>query len=536
MCPPSAARRVTRFGALLLSLFVIGSFALRDTTAPSAIAASRQQATAAGKTDETQARAVCGTCHAFPPPDLLPKSQWRDEFLRMKFIREKRQMPLVSRDALRLIPLPEDMEKVLPFFLSHAPEHLPLPAPWPDPAESSVKFRMRTLSADKINGAPAVSHVRLTDFDGDGHIDALVTEMQQGVLLYAPHVSAARELTVLASIPHPDHVAAVDLDKDGVQDLLVADLGEFPPFDHDHGAVIWLRGIGNGKFGAMWLDGWPRVADVESGDFNDDGKSDLVVAAFGYQTTGNISVLENKTSNYAQPQFTSHVIDPRHGSIHVIPADLNHDGHLDFVALLAQEYETVIVYINRGTRDFSFDQKVIYVAPHPNWGSSGIQLVDMDNDRDPDVLLTHGDTFDDGVVKPYHGIQWLENKGSYPFVDHRLADLPGVHRAVAVDLDGDGDLDVVAGALLAGGADVDEKILPAIVWLERTSATTFVKHTIEVGYPRHATLDAADIDGDGDIDIVAGNFAANRAVTGWVQIWENQLKQPATAANLSSPK
>jgi hypothetical protein len=164
------------------------------------------------------------------------------------------------------------MEKVLPFFVNHAPERLPLPASWPDPAESPVKFAMRTLSAGTISGAPAVSHVRLTDFDGDGHLDALITEMQQGVLLYAPRISAARDLTVLASLPHPDHVTPIDLDKDGVQDLLVADLGEFPPFDHDHGAVIWLRGIGNGKFGAMWLDGWPRVADVEAGDFNDDGK------------------------------------------------------------------------------------------------------------------------------------------------------------------------------------------------------------------------------------------------------------------------
>ena len=156
---------------------------------------------------------------------------------------------------------------------------------------------------------------------------------------------------------------------------------------------------------------------------------------------------------------------------------------MDFVVLLAQEHETVLAYINKGSGDFSFDQKVIYAAPHPNWGSSGIQLVDLDKDGDLDVLLTHGDTFDDGIVKPYHGIQWLENTGGYPFVEHTLAQMPGVHRAQAADLDGDGDLDIVACALLAGGSDVDEKSLPALVWLEQTTRGTFVRHTIEMGIP-----------------------------------------------------
>jgi hypothetical protein len=423
------------------------------------------------------------------------------------------------------------MERVLPFYLSGAPERLPAPEPWPDAAESPVRFAKHALAVPGMPGTPAVSNVRLVDIDGDKRLDLLGTDMRQGVVFSGRPATPGSALTIVASIPHPAHVTLTDVDGDGIQDLLVADLGEFFPADHDKGAAIWLRGLGNGKYSAFWLDGWPRVADVESADFNGDGRNDLAVAAFGWRKTGRISIEENQTTRPSQPAFTNHTIDPRPGGIHIIPVDLNRDGKMDFVTLLAQDSETVLAFINKGSSDFTFDQKVIYAAPHPNWGSSGIELVDLDKDGDLDVLLTHGDTFDDGIVKPYHGIQWLENTGGYPFVEHTLAQMPGVHRAEAADIDGDGDLDVVACALLASGSDVDEKTLPALVWLEQTKPGTFVRHTIEMGFPRHATLDVGDIDGDGDIDIVVGYFSIDKPADAWVDVWVNQSKKPNEAVS-----
>jgi hypothetical protein len=470
---------------------------------------------------EDQVRATCGTCHALPPPDVLPRGAWQSEVVRMFYIRENRTPP-IGRNAPQP-ELPPDMQQALAWYTARAPERLAAPEPWPAVSESPVAFTRRSMTLPEITGTPAISNLRLADLDGDKKLDVVGTEMRQGVVFSGHPDRAGSPLTTIASIPHPSHVTLADVDKDGVLDLLVGDLGTFFPEDHNKGAVIWMRGTGGGRFSAFWLDGWPRVADIQAADFGGRGWNDLAVAAFGWRKTGRVAVIENRTTNPRQPSFTEHVIDPRTGAIHVIPIDLNKDGKMDLVALLAQEHETVVAYLNQG--DFKFEQKTIYQAPHPNWGSTGIRLVDLDKDGDADVLLTHGDTFDDGIVKPYHGIQWLENKGTYPYVAHDVAPMAGVHRAEAADLDADGDLDIVACALLAAGSDVDEKTLPALVWVEQTKPGVWARHTIEMGFPRHATLDVGDIDGDGLPDIVTGTFSIESAASTWVDVWLTQKRK-----------
>jgi hypothetical protein len=219
--------------------------------------------------------------------------------------------------------------------------------------------------------------------------------------------------------------------------------------------------------------------------------------------------------------------------------DLDGDGRPDFVALISQEHEAVVAFLNRG--GLRFEPHELYRAPHPAWGSSGLELVDLDGDGDLDILVTNGDSSDLlPKLRPYHGITWLENVGAGAngsvtgvpqFVPHPLLPMYGVHRAEAADLDGDGDLDIVACSfipLLRATGEATGLELESIQWLEQTEPGHFVHHSLERNHFDHASLALGDYDLDGDIDIAVGNYIFEQFSTTerrpWVELWENRRK------------
>ncbi len=512
-----------RWAAAVIVVLVCGALVYRHLLPPACEPTVLDRVPVAPReASAEQVHQFCGTaCHAYPPAETFPRFAWRREVKQAYdfFGNSKLQIDFPSQESVAL------------YYERRAPLELPLLHNKKPAHDLPLSFERRDYRLPGSANHAAVSNVNLVHLFDERRLDVLVCEMRLGqVLVLQPYASQPTWRVLYSDGPdkgfNPAHAEIVDLDGDGIKDVLVANLGNFKPTDARCGSVVWLRGLGDGRFQPYTLlDDVGRVADVQAADFRSCGKLDLVVAAFGWRNTGEVIYLENQTTDWRKPHFVPRVLDDRHGAIHVPVADINGDGKPDFVALISQEHETIVAFLNKG--EGYFHKETIYTAPHPAYGSSGIQLVDLNGDGKLDVLYTNGDSLDPPfLLKPYHGVQWLENRGRFPFDHHPLTAMYGATRAVAADFTGKGKKDIVAVSLLTVDEFPQRKELQldSVILLEQTASGQFVRHSLETITCDHFTCAVGDIYNTGTLDLVTGSFGLteeheiNQAVT----IWKNR--------------
>jgi hypothetical protein len=260
--------------------------------------------------------------------------------------------------------------------------------------------------------------IAVGDFNHDGKLDMAVasisTATQVSVLLgngdgtFKPAVNYDSGYL-------PNSVVSADFNGDGNLDLAVADSGS------SSNNVAILLGNGDGTFQAPKFYSTPSAPTfVTVGDFNNDHKLDLVLTDGQYVSV----MLGNGDGTFQPPINTS----PAHAPVSLGVGQFNADGKLDVV--VAQEDLVDQVQVLLGNGDGTFRLGATYpVGPIPD----SIAVADFRGigKQDVAVACTGG-----------LGVEVLLGNGDGTFQQEVTYDVPSAEWVVAVDLNGDGKLDL----------------------------------------------------------------------------------------------
>src|SRR5690554_1682959 len=332
-------------------------------------------------------------------------------------------------------------------------------------------------------------------------------------------------------------VFAADINGNGHQDVVVsARAGDFH--------IAWFENLdGEGNFGAPQIiedDFFDQIYNVVAADLDGDGDIDVLASAY---FSGEIVWYENLDG---QGNFSARkVVDIIPKTFSVIAADVDGDGDLDIIGVSRENGQGLFWFENLdGNGNFS-EKKPI----DSQISSRSVVAVDFDGDGDLDMLINGhsnykiswyenldgkgnfgpkqivdgtsmsanmvaaGDINGDGamdivfVSNADNEVAWFKNMDGLGNFGPKRVITNNLMVAVAVyivDLDNDGDMDVLATSVEVYGGEV--------VWFENLDGQgNFSEKKVistEVMSPYSAI--AADIDGDGDMDVVSASQNDNK--------------------------
>ncbi|KAH8052006.1 hypothetical protein JL722_10453 [Aureococcus anophagefferens] len=381
----------------------------------------------------------------------------------------------------------------------------------------------------------------LADLDGDGDLDLVLGEYY-GTLFYYENVGSAASPSyeaVTGSANPFDGIdvgsyskpALADLDGDGDLDLVVGELNLFlyyyenvgnatsPSYEAVTGSANPFDGIDVGWHSA------PALADLDG-----DGDLDLVVGEDGgtlfyYENVGSAASPSYEAVTGAANPFDGIDVGAFGHWSKPAFADVDGDGDLD---LVVGEYDGTLFYYENVGSAASPSYEAVTDAANPFDGidvgyNSAPALADLDGDGDLDLVLGE----EDGVLNYYETVGSAASPDYAP-VTGAVSPFDGIDvgsrsKPALADLDGDGDLDLVVGevygflyyyenvgsaasptyAARTGSANPFDGI-DVTPSYEAVPGTASPFDGIGVGWSSAPAF--ADLDGDGDLDLVVGEY------------------------------
>ena len=306
-------------------------------------------------------------------------------------------------------------------------------------------------------------------------------------------------------------VALADLDNDGDLDLIGG--GLYSTGSVDNGAVTIRRNNGSGTFGSAEIilftnpNFVPNPKEITTGNLNGDGFADIVAAVpSGRAIEGFVVVNSNGSGGFNTPIY----YEASQQTFDVGIVDLDKDGHADVITL-ANSSAAVTIHKNLGNGSFQVLTRYEVASL-----SDAVESADIDNDGDIDIVV-NGEV-DIASIDPV--VKILKNNGNgtfAPAIDYtparNFADMK------LRDINGDDFVDLI----FAPDADFPPYHFGTALNLGNgTFAPTFVTEVFSCG---DGSIDAADLDGDGDLDIVLTEEETCPGVDAHIFIFRNDGNQ-----------
>ncbi len=468
--------------------------------------------------EERLAKRYCSSCHVFPDPSLLDRKTWEQHVLpQMAFRMGLPDMNMLMRlnEADRSIvmsSLPgkpmvtvEEWEAIKHYYANLAPDSL-LPTP-PPLAEALTLFDTVTIKLPS-GSVPTVTVVKADT------INHMIFAGNRMSWLYRYDNAFQPEDSFLLPSP-PSNILP-----QGSVDPIVTCMGIMDPNEQSRGEVLSLSMTQHTT--AQRISSLQRPVYLEKADLNGDGREDYIVCEFG-NYTGMLSVFEQEAGG----TFKKHVIQALPGARRVVIKDVDGNKLPDILCLMTQGDEKIILLHNHG--DFKFRLTTLLRFP-PVYGSSYFDVADFNHDGKYDILYAQGDNADYSIVlKPYHGLRLYLNNGNNEFVEKTFLPMDGASQATAADFDGDGDLDIAAISFFPDFYKSPQK---GFLYFENIGGTFKAHETPAASRGRWITMDVADIDADGDPDILLGALNFNSAVP--EPLFTKWMRQPVSMLYLKN--